>query len=103
MRPGGGGLNSGFGGRGDGGGGGGGGGSNTSCTAIGSVSGGAFIGHSISNSNGSRCSKSEVIGPSHRARARVAIGVRRSGGASREGAGDTRRGPPGSGGLARSR
>ena len=105
MRPGGGGLNSGFGGRGDGGvgGGGGGGGSNTSWTAIGSTTGGAAIGHSISNSNGSRCSKSEVVGPSHRVRSRAAIGVRRSGGASREGSGDTRRGAPVSVGSRRSR
>ena len=62
MRPGGGGLNSGFGGTGCGGGSGGG-GSTTSCTAIGVISGGAAIGHSISNSKGRRCNTSEPIGP----------------------------------------
>ena len=99
IRPGGGALNSGFGGTGCGGGGG---GSKTNCTAICSTSGGPSIGHSRSNNSGSRCRASEPIGPYHRARSRSVRGAKRSGGSSREGCGDTRRGAPVSVGSRRS-
>src|SRR5205823_4153806 len=91
MRPDGGGLNSGTVGTGCGGGSGGG-GSSTSRMGIGSLSGGAAIGHSTSNNRGSKCSTSEPIGPRHRTRSRFSTSGRASGASSGTGSGETRRG-----------
>src|SRR5439155_14447005 len=93
MRPGGGRLNSGGGETGFGGGSGGG-GSTTSCTAIGASSGGGAIGHSSSNSSGSRCSASDPIGPRQPTRSRSSTAAGRPGGSSRARPGDAKRGAP---------